>query len=83
MDMLRRHRSSHDHHFPRLAYLADQIAGTLGHPSAQYLVSVLRAPYDVILQIVNRLPAIAVLRHLPYSRKNRAAKSEPPKRRWD
>jgi hypothetical protein len=37
----------------------------------------------VILQIVNRLPAIAVLRHLPYSRKNRAAKSEPPKRRWD
>jgi hypothetical protein len=67
----------------RLTDLPDQIRRTLCYPPAQNLISILRAPDQVILQMVNRVPAMPVFRHSPHSRRDRAAESRPPKRRRD
>jgi len=48
---------------PRLTDLADQVARTLRYSPAHYLVTVLRAPDHVILQIENRVRAMPVFRH--------------------
>ena len=49
-------------HLPRFADLADQIARTLRHATAEYLISILRTPDHVILQIEDRVRAMPVLR---------------------
>ena len=84
VDVIRRHRSSYDHHIPRLADLSDQVARTLRNSPAQYLVPILRAPDYVILQIEDRVRAMPVFRHsFIVEGVERAAESWPPKRRWD
>jgi hypothetical protein len=59
MHMVRRHRALHDHHVPALTDLPKQAARTLGYPSAQDLVLILRDPYEVILDIEHRVRACA------------------------
>ena len=46
-----------------MANLPNQIARTLRHLSAQYLVSVLGDPHQVILDVAHRVPAMSVLAH--------------------
>jgi hypothetical protein len=46
-----------------MANLPNQIAGTLRYLSAQYLVSVLGDPHQVILDVAHRVPAMSVLGH--------------------
>jgi hypothetical protein len=76
MYVIRRHRAPYDHHVPRLADLPDQIARSLCHAPAQYFVAIFRTPDQVILQIVDRVRAMSVFRHFPYSRaEERAAES--------
>jgi hypothetical protein len=48
-----------------LTDLSEQVARTLSHSSAQYLVSVLGNPYDVIFDIEHRVRAGSVLAHFP------------------
>ena len=47
--------------FPRVAYLPNQIAGTLGHLPAQDFIAILRDPYQVIFDVAQRVPAMPVL----------------------
>jgi hypothetical protein len=61
--VIRRYGSSYDHHFPRLADLADEVARTLRHATAQNLVAILCTPDQVILQIEDRVRALPVFRH--------------------
>ena len=55
VDVVGRYRSPYDHHLPRLADLSDQVARTLCQPPPQNFVPILRNPYDVILEIVDRV----------------------------
>src|SRR5271170_5719682 len=64
MDMIRRHRTTHDRHLPRRADLTDQLPGTLRHLAAQYLVPILRDPHNVILHVPHRVAARSILSHL-------------------
>jgi hypothetical protein len=69
----------HNYYITRLAYLSYQIARTLCHSSGQYLVTIFRTPDQVTLQIVDRVRASSVFRHLPHCRGvERAAQSGPP-----
>ena len=55
----------------------------LGDPGSQNRLPVFGAPDYVVLQIEYRVRAMPVFRHPPYSRRDWAAGSEPPERRWD
>jgi hypothetical protein len=46
-----------------MANLPDQIAGTLCYFAAQNLISVLRDPHQVILDIAHRVPAMSIFGH--------------------
>ena len=61
--MIGRHRSPYNHDVPSLANLSNEVARTLSHSTAQYLIPILRAPNHVILQIEDRVPAMPVFRH--------------------
>jgi hypothetical protein len=56
VNVIGRHRSSHDDYLPRLADLSNQVARTLSYPPPQYLISVFRTPDHLILQIKHRVP---------------------------
>src|SRR5579862_2641822 len=79
MDVIRRYRTPYDHYVPRLTDLPDQVTRTLCHSPPQYFVSILRAPDHVILQVEHRVRTVPVFRHSPYSRRDLAAESGPPK----
>src|SRR5882762_1556511 len=64
MDMVGRHRAAQNPHLSRRTDLAQQLAGTLADLSVQNLVSILRDPYQVILDVPHRVPALSVLRHI-------------------
>lgn len=72
VNVIRRYRSANNHYFPRVAYLPNQIAGTLRHFSAQNLVTVLGDPHQVILDIAHRMPAMPVFGHPPILVENRS-----------
>jgi hypothetical protein len=61
--VIRRNRTTYDHDVPRLEDLSNQVARTLRHSPALYLIPILRAPDHVILQIENRVRAMPVFRH--------------------
>ena len=63
VNVIRRYRSSHNPDLTCMANLPSQIAGTLRYLSAQYLVSVLSDPHQVILDIAHRVPAMPILGH--------------------
>jgi hypothetical protein len=69
VDVIRRYRPTYDHYLPCLTDLPNQIACPLRHSPAQYLVPVFCTPDQVILQIVNCVRAMPVLRHLLHSRR--------------
>ena len=64
-EMVRRYRPAHDDHIPSLADLPNQLTPTLRHSAAQNLVALLGDPDQVILDIVDRLRAVPILRHPP------------------
>ena len=70
VDVIRRDSPANDRHVPRPAHLPDQVARTLRHPPVQYLVTILRAPDQVILQVVNRVRARPVFRHPSHCRRD-------------
>jgi pimeloyl-ACP methyl ester carboxylesterase len=63
MYVIRRYGAPYDHHVPSLAGLSDQVARTLCHTPAEYLISVFRAPDHVILKIEDRVRAMSVFGH--------------------
>src|SRR5580658_3446496 len=63
MNMIRRYRSSDDRHPSGNTSLTYQVAHTLRYPAPEDLLSVLRAPDHVVLQVVNRVCALPVFRH--------------------
>ena len=63
MNVIGRHRSPDDRHSSRRACLPYQVARTLRYPALEYSLSVLRAPDQVIFQVVNRVRALPVFRH--------------------
>jgi hypothetical protein len=63
VNMIRRHRTAHNHHFPAVTDLSSQVARLLAHSSAQDLVPVLRNPYEMMLDIEHRVRPGPVLAH--------------------
>ena len=63
VNVIGRYGSADNHDFPRVAYLPNQIAGTLRNFTAQNLVTVLGDPHQVILDVAHRVPAMSVLAH--------------------
>jgi len=63
MYVIRRYCAPYDRHVPCLADLSDQVARTLCHSPAEYLISVFRAPDHVTLKIEDRVRATSVFGH--------------------
>jgi hypothetical protein len=64
VDVVGRYRSPYDDHVPRLADLSNQVARTLCYAAAQNLVPVFRDPDDMVFEIVCRVRAMPIFRHL-------------------
>jgi hypothetical protein len=64
-----RNRPAQDDDFAGLTNLPNQIAGTLRDCPAQDLVTLLRHPHEVILDIAQGVPALPIFSHPLYSRR--------------
>ncbi len=63
MQVIRRHRSTHDPHLPRLADFPEQVPAAQGHVTLEHREAVLRDPHEVVLEVVETVPGMVVLGH--------------------
>ena len=61
MDMILTDMTTQDRYAPRFAGLTNQIAGTLRYITCQYPVSVLPHPYQMVLNVIDRMRAFTVV----------------------
>src|SRR5208283_1699989 len=65
MDVILGDRTLDDFHIFGLAYLSQKIPQTFCHLSIEHLLSVLRNPHQVVLEVIHRMRSCPVILHLP------------------